>query len=261
MNLSLRALWNYKSSATYKDLATPAGLHPTVVSQALSSARDVGLTEYAGKRGLYTFTPQGKEYTRALTGGAESEAKDRLRQIILTNPRWVGIVAFLRTNVGVPRPNVDLVLDVERRLSKQWSSGMRTNVAQSLVSILEFAGLAMVESGRIISTLRPDFEGERLVADHRASVKDFSVPQPYTWAQWSVQEAQRRAAERMEPPKPDFAEFKDENVVIRVRKDLQSIAFAKGFLDYVESVIRLNAQAKKDTPATESGSHVEGSKT
>src|SRR6266581_6609800 len=83
INLSLRALWNHKSSATYKDLATPAGLHPTTVSQALSSARDIGLTESAGKRGLYTFTLEGKEYTRALTRGAESEAKERLKLVVL----------------------------------------------------------------------------------------------------------------------------------------------------------------------------------
>jgi len=246
INLALRALWNHKSSATYKDLATPAGLHPTAVSQALSAGRDIGLTAYAGKRGLYTFTSGGREYTRALTGGAEAEAKDRLELIILNNPRWAGIIAFLRTNTGVPRPAIDLVFDVERKLSKQWSSGMRANVAQSIVSILGYAGLVKVESGKIVSQLKQDTNWpiQAEVID-RASVRDPIFSNNSTHDLSSLLKESARLAERIEPPRADFADYKDQNTIIRVRKDLHSIATAKSFLDFVEANL-IVARKQKD---------------
>lgn len=253
INLSLRALWNYKSSATYKDLATPTGLHPTSVSQALSAAKDIGLTEYAGKRGLYTFTTEGKEYTRLLTGGAEAEAKDRLRLVVLKNPRWDGIASFLRTNLGIPRPPMDIVIDVERRLGKQWSTGMRFNVAQSIVSILEYAGLVKNDGGKIVSLLQ-DSGMEQIwptswpanVID-RASVRDPSIN--------SSSRGLIRTSEPVTPPGPDFADYKDQNVIIRVRKDLQSINSAKLFLDFLEQQVKIAQKTVQDASQSQAAEH------
>jgi len=212
------------------------------VSQALSSARDIGFTDYAGKRGLYAFTPLGREYTRALTGGAEKEARDRLRDIILNNPKWAGIVGFLRTNKGVPRTSMDLVIDLERRLGKQWSTGMRTNVATAMVSILQFAGLVKTEGGKIVSLLDQDGiqpeVGPTPMTVERASGKD-------TWRVFS------RTPEPTPTPGVDFADYKDQNVVIRVKKELQYVLTAKRFLDFVEAEIRASqtADQTKDSQA------------
>src|SRR3989442_1354507 len=131
INFTMRALWNHKASGTYKDLSGPAGVHPTVASQALSASRDLGLTQTAGKKGLYEFTPEGREYTRSLIGNRDSEAREQLRAIIANNPRWEGIIGFLKTNENVPRASLDIVVDVERKLGKQWSPIMRKRVADA----------------------------------------------------------------------------------------------------------------------------------
>jgi hypothetical protein len=249
INITMRALWNHKASGTYKDLAGPAGVHPTVASQALSASRDLGLTQSGGKKGLYEFTPEGKEYTRSLVGNRETEAREQLRAIIANNPRWEGIIGFLKTNENLPRESLDIVVDVERKLGKQWSPIMRRRVADALVSILEYAGLAKLESGKLISMVKQDdLPGPVTIA--RATVKDTSLF-PSVFPSF-FQQDQRRITDRQEAPRSDFAEFRDENVTIRVRKDLQSIASAKGFLDFVENGVRLSEHAKK-APDTKVG--------
>ncbi len=239
INITMRALWNHKASGTYKDLAGPAGVHPTVASQALSASRDLGLTQSGGKKGLYEFTPEGREYTRSLVSNRETDSRGQLRAIIGNNSQWEGILGFLKTNENLPRESLDIVVDVERKLGKQWSSIMRRRVADSLVSILEYAGLAKLDKGKLISMVKQDdLPGPVTIA--RASVKDTSI-----FPSFFVSQEQRRVSDRPDAPRTDFAEFRDENVTIRVRKDLQSIASAKGFLDFVENGVRLAENAKK----------------
>src|SRR6266480_3001778 len=241
INITMRALWNHKASGTYKDLAGPAGVHPTVASQALSASRDLGLTQSGGKKGLYEFTPEGREYTRSLVSNRETEAREQLRAIIGNNSRWEGIIGFLKTNENLPRESLDIVVDVERKLGKQWSPIMRRRVADSLVSILEYAGLAKLDKGKLISMVKQDdLPGPVTIA--RASVKDISIFPSF------FSQASTRTVDRTEPPRSDFAEYRDENVIIRVRKNLPSIAFAKSFLDLVENGVRLTQN--KDSPPT-----------
>lgn len=244
INFTMRALWNHKASGTYKDLAGPAGVHPTVASQALSASRDLGLTQSGGKKGLYEFTPEGREYTRSLIGNRDTDARGQLRAIIGNNPRWEGIIGFLKTNENLARESLDIVVDVERKLGKQWSPIMRRRVADALVSILEYAGLVKMESGKLISKVtQDDLPGPVTIA--RASVKDTSFFPGFT-----VTAEPKRIMDRLETPRPDFAEYRDENVIVRVRKNLESIAFAKGFLDLVEMGVR-TTQKKVDSAKSE----------
>ena len=56
VNKTLSAMYVHKPlPTTYKDITQSAGYHPTTVSLALSTARDIGLTKLAGKKGLYNF--------------------------------------------------------------------------------------------------------------------------------------------------------------------------------------------------------------
>ncbi len=53
--------------------------------------------------------------------------------------------------------------------------------------------------------------------------------------------------------RPDFAELRDERITIRVRKDPQSIAAARDFLDFVEASPGLHQQLKKTSEPTSTG--------
>lgn len=241
INRVLRALYNYKKPATYKELASHSGLHTITTSQALSSSRDVGLSRLAGKRGLYDLSPEGIDYARFLTAGKEEDARRVLRQVILSNPLWTEVVSFLRTNLNTARDPTDIVIGLERKLGKQWSQAMRAKVADSYASILSYAGLARIESGNIVSLLTQNMDSsEQLIVVDQARVRDVSI-----FPSNSLNASdQRGVIDRTDASRPDFAEFKDENVMIRVRKDVQSISFAKSFLDFVETGLR--SQKNKD---------------
>lgn len=159
INQAVRALYGYKKPALYKDLATAANLHPVYLSQALSSARDVGLTEHAGKRGVHKLTSAGEEFGLLVSVGKEAEAREVLKRVILANPTWSEIITFLRLNKGEPRDPLDIVTDVERKLSKRWSSTMRGKLAKAYTSILEYAGIARTDKDRIIPLIGVE-EGE-----------------------------------------------------------------------------------------------------
>src|SRR2546427_2542898 len=93
INKALKALYQ-KRPATYRDLANSAGLHPSITSLALSSARDVGLTRLAGKRGLYDFTTAGIDYARYLTQNRETECQAKLKEVLLASPLWADVIGF-----------------------------------------------------------------------------------------------------------------------------------------------------------------------
>jgi len=245
INRVIKALYNYKKPATYKDLASHSGLHLVTTSQALSSSRDVGLTRLAGKKGLYDLSPEGIDYARFLTAGKEDDAHRTLRQIILGNRSWSEVVSFLRTNENRARDPTDIVLAVERKLGKQWSQAMRAKVADSYASILSYAGLVRIESGNIIPLLAQDMDQ----ADHstivdRARGRDFFST--FSGSDWPTAVDLRRAADSMEPPRPDFVEHKDENYALRVRKDLQSIAQVRLYLDFLEKDIELKRKTARE---------------
>jgi len=160
VNHAVRALRAYKEPASYKDLAKGANLHPVYMSQSLSSARDVGLTEYAGKRGLYKLTADGEDYARFLTYGQSSKCAELLRKSILNNPLWSEIIRFLTISEGKPRDPLQLVGDVEGKLGKRWSSSMRNGYANSYTSILEAARLVRVEGNEIVPLLKPEGKPE-----------------------------------------------------------------------------------------------------
>ena len=158
INHAVRALFAYKKPAFYKELASAANLHPVYMSASLSSARDVGLTKLAGKRGLYELTSQGAQYGRFLTYGKEAECKELLRKIILGNPLWTEIIAFLRVSRGQAREPLDLVFAVDEKLGKGWSPSLRRRIGSNFASILHFAGLVELEAGKMISQIGVEVE-------------------------------------------------------------------------------------------------------
>jgi predicted transcriptional regulator len=151
INRAVRALYSYKGAATYKDLAKGAGIHPVYMSQCLSAARDVGLTESAGKRGLYKLTTKGEDYARHLSYGEDDKARDILRELLLERPAWTQIIKFLKISFKQERNPLSLVADVEGKLGKHWSETLRNTYATTYSSVLEFAGLIETSGKNIIS--------------------------------------------------------------------------------------------------------------
>ena len=218
INKVVRALYHYKSAAMYKDISNLVNLHPVETSKALSSSRGLDLTKLAGKRGLYVLSEKGKDYARLIDVGNESESRKLLKQIILENPRWAMIVTFLRINREKPTDIIYLVADVEKKLDKKWSSRMRDMVARSYSSILEYAGLIRLEGTRITSLLE---EVEKPTGPTALPTEVSQIP-----------------AEEIEPLLPGFAEFKLENVHLRVRMDIDSIKLARDFLDVLDKRLK-----------------------
>jgi len=210
---AVRALFAYKKPAFYKDLASAANLNAAYMSASLSSARDVGLTELVGKRGLYELTTQGVEYGRLLTFGKEADCKELLRKTILENPLWSEIIAFLRVSKGQAREPMDLVLAVEEKLGKRWSPSMRNKLAKNYSSILHYASLVKLEKGKMISQIGVEVE-----------VKPEEVEK--------VEEIEK-AEEIKLPEKPaipsapdEFAEIRlPDSFILYVRRDLDAIKY------------------------------------
>lgn len=218
INKVVRALYHYKSAAMYKDISNLVNLHPVETSKALSSSRDLGLTKLAGRKGLYVLTKKGEDYARLIDVGNESESRKLLKQIILENPRWAMIVTFLKINREKPTDIIYLVADVEKKLDKKWGSRMRKMVARSYSSILEHAGLIKLEGTRITSLLE---EVEKPTGPSALPEVSPEIP-----------------AEKIEPLLAGFAEFKLENVYLRVRMDIDSIKLAKDFLDVLDKRLK-----------------------
>ena len=235
VNQAVRALWAYNKPAIYKDLAGAANLHPTYMSQSLSASRDVGLSKTVGKKGFYELTDKGLEYARLLTAGKESECRGLLKEIILENPLWREIITFLKMNENKERDPLNLVIEVEKKLGKRWSSSMRGRYAKTYSSILGYAGLVEVTQGRIISKI--GLEGISEVKE----LEELPVQIP------SVVSAPA-----------EFAEFRvPDSFILYVRKDLAAIEFMENqlrdnsliiqWLQFVKSQVISEAQKKKES--------------
>ncbi len=157
-----RGLFSFKKRATYKDLAKLVGLHEITVSKGFSAARDLGLMETTGGRGVYILTSVGENFARLLDFGKEVDCRTLIAKQIIELENWSEIVTFLEINRGIPKNPLDLVLHVEGRLGKRWKSRMRTKIARSYRSILEYAGLIEIDDGNIISILSMGGESELL---------------------------------------------------------------------------------------------------
>jgi hypothetical protein len=208
INHAVRALYAYRGSATYKDLAKAANLHPVYVSQSLSSSRDVGLATLAGKRGLYKLTPEGVEYGRLLSYGKDEECRDVLQKVILKNPLWSEVIRFLRVSEGREIDPLSLVGDVEGRLGKRWSSSMRDTLAKAYTSVLEYANLITIKGGKMMSEIKPEEKTPSDIDDKEPS-KGKPVKQ-----------------QKMTADATEFAEFRlPDSFILYVRKDLDAIGF------------------------------------
>lgn len=153
INKVVSVLFSYKRPAMYKDVALAANLHQMTVSQALSASRDMGLTRSAGKKGLYVLTSEGQEYARLLTAGKENEAKSLLHDLLERLPTWKEVMVFLKAIRGEARDPIDLILDVERKLNKNWSRQQRSRLADCFSSILIYADFVRKKGGKIFSLL------------------------------------------------------------------------------------------------------------
>jgi len=202
INKVVKVMFGYKSSVMYKDIATACNMHPVNVSQALSASRDIGITELAGRKGLYKLTKEGKEYARFLTAGKDREASSLLRRLIKQNPLWVEIIRFLDATRGQSRDPLDLVLEIERKARKQWSSTTRNILRDSLVSILDFSEIIVKEGSKIIPV------GEKQI--EREGEADLS-------------------SELSIPPVADseFVRLRGDDFTFEIRKDLDALEFAE----------------------------------
>lgn len=212
INNLVSVLFTYKRSVMYKDISAIAKLHPSNVSQGLSASRDLGLTKLAGKKGLYVLTKDGEEYARLITAGKEDEARSFLRKVIERNSLWTDVILFLKATRGQARDPLDLVLDIERKLGKKWSSGMRNRLRASYVSILSYVGLIQKEGDKMIS------------------VAEAGPEEPQIEPLYVLPSAKH-------PPvmPEDFARLQTDDFKFEIRKDAEVLNFAKDqFLAWIE---------------------------
>jgi len=205
INKVVSVLFTYKRPAMYKDVAIATNLHRVTVSQALSASRDMGLTTSGGKKGLYVLTKSGQEYARLLTAGKENKAKPYLGELLQSQPAYKEIVMFLNAIRGEARDPLDLVIDIERKLSKTWSQSARTRYRENLVSILVYAGLVQKKGNRIFSLLGEETPSEEV------------TPEIAT------------------PTHEDYELLQTNDFRFEIRKDADALTFAKSqFLAWIE---------------------------
>lgn len=125
--------------------------------------------------------------------------------MILQNPLWSEISTFLRVSRGQERSSMDLVLHVERKLGKRWSPTMRSKMGNVYTSILEYAGIILLEKGKIVSQIgieKPREKPEKEIVEKPIEKPTIALPDE------------------------DFAEFRiPDSFVLYVRKDLSAIDF------------------------------------
>ena len=222
INRVVKVLFSYKRSVMYKDISQACNMHPVNVSQALSAARNIGLAELAGKKGLYTLTKEGREYSRLLTAGKEREAKNLIRDLLEKNPLWTEIITFLSATRGQSRDPLDLVLEIERKSGKQWKPLMRKRIGVSLVSILEYADMIVKEGSNIIPVGEKQIERE---GELEQPLDLFISP----------------AADR------EFAVLKGDDFTFEIRKDLEALEFAESqFAAWVSYLKKKLIQEKQE---------------
>jgi hypothetical protein len=167
----IRALYALDKTVGYKEVSTIAGLASAYTSQALSSARSLGLCHGSGERGKYDLTKAGEEFARALGFGKEEISKQIVRKQILSEGGWSEIVSFLKMNEGKPRDALDLAYHAESRLGKRWSDSMRSHIASAYKSILEYAELSIVEGNNITSQIGMENEFEDQIESLQPSIQ------------------------------------------------------------------------------------------
>lgn len=220
VNELVSVMFTYNRSVMYKDLGSLVKLHPANISQGLSATRDVGLTRLSGGKGRYILTQNGVEYGRLITAGKDAEARNCLRNIIEKNPAWTDILLFLKATRGQARDPLDLVLDIERKLGKKWSSGMRNRLRASYVSMLTYVGLVQKEGTKIVSLVESKVE---------------KTPSMQLGADTLLVEPSIKEKAYSHSMSKDFARLQTEDFSFEVRKEAGVFDFAEAqFLVWIE---------------------------
>ncbi|MBN2229044.1 MAG: hypothetical protein JW779_05575 [Candidatus Thorarchaeota archaeon] len=214
----VRGLYSFKKPAGYKDLKALVSLHEITVSQGLNAAKDLGLAKQTGGRGIYELTETGMNFARLLSFGKESECRLLLAKQIMTMSNWSEVVSFLEMNVNTSRNPLDLVMHVEGRLGKMWKNRMRSKVANSYRSILEYAGLIEIDGNDIVSVL-PDEDEQHKFLESEASPMKSREKQPPDSGIYSFSITQARI-------ESDYSEFSiPEFFIVFVKKTQYAIKF------------------------------------
>ncbi len=240
INGVIKVLYNYKRPVSYKDISTACSIHPFNVSQALSSASDIGLTRSPG-RGLYTLTEEGKEYARLLQFGKEEEAKVLLKKIIVKNLKWTEILTFLNATRGQERNPLDLVMEVERISGKQWKPSMRSRIESGLISILEFAGFIVKQGSKIIPVGEPI--DSATFSDVAMAVAMDTLANSRTSQAMTSKENKTGKG---------FAQLSSDIYIFQIKEDLDSIDFAESqFKSWIEFLKRKLQKEKQEAQQSE----------
>jgi len=233
INRVIAVMFRYKNPVTYRDISSACNMHPVTVSQALSAAHDTGLTELAGKKGLYVLSKDGEDYARYLTAGKAREAREILRRSLRRNPRWTEIIKFLTATRGQSRDPLDLVLEIERITGKHWASMTRYRLRDSLVSILESAEMVIKEGTKIIAVKEEQIEQEEETEEGAKDMfkKPAFIPAPSPFR-----------------PEDTFWMLRGDDFNFEIRRSPESLEFAKKqFADWVEYLEKNLGKEKPET--------------
>ena len=215
INLVLLELRKTNDPMGYKAVAESLNARPIIISQALSSSREAGLTKSGGIRGSYILTDIGREYALSLSYGKEKEAQNLLRKAILDNNKWQEILVFLSNQRDILFDSYDLIQFIERRKGKKWSKNMRIKIKNAYTSIMQSAGLIEQKGSKILSMYGT---GSAVL------LASFEVKQP-------------EDKENTPQEKNDFARLETDDFKFEIKKDLIVIEFAKSqFLTWIEYI-------------------------
>ena len=170
---AILSLYSSKKASSAKELAVLANLNVSNTSKALSVARSMGFVMQTS-HGVYDLTRSGKKLAHLLSYRKDEEAKELVRDALLTSDSWAEIIAFLRSCIANPREPMDLVFYIESKLDKQWTPSMRKSLASMYKSVLVGGGLVNPDSTELVPT--PIFERTLTSLEEHISDFDQSVP-------------------------------------------------------------------------------------
>ncbi len=163
----IEGLYRYKKTAKGTEFSTHVGMHYSEVGKALGDARSLGLVADGEEYGSFILTDEGRKFAILLGHEKDDECGQLLAELILSSPEWIEIVLFLKERIGQPFDIADLVVHVEQKHDKSWSSGRRKKAERAYRTILSFANIVRIEGGMLVPTsiLDDSHQSEQITID------------------------------------------------------------------------------------------------
>ncbi len=234
----IESLYSYGKPAKGKEFTVHVGMDHSEVGKTLTDAKSLSLMADGEKRGEYILTKEGRDFAILLGHGKEIECQRLLSQLILDSSEWEEVISFLETKHESSFDISDLVLHIERKHDRVWSTGRRKKAERAYRTILSFADLVSIKDGLLTPKLVRDSPKHSVHVDYEE--KDVSK-KPAT-------RVKSLTAVLNKPRKTDYAEFFIPNSFVvnvnmtkaaieHLRQQLSKDSMLHTWLDGIEQVM------------------------